>query len=315
MASTLVIYNPAAGRGRVLAHWPRVLQALQESGLDFEVAATQAPQDALVLARNAPGRYAQLVCVGGDGTVHEVVNGLMQASGEAETIPLAVLPLGSGDDFAKVIPPAAAVGFRSFDWRSAVDKIGRGQTHLFDVGRMSGTGLRPEWGPGPHYFMNALGVGFGAHALVNLASIPYFLKGFSAYLASILTTLVKYPRLRITLKLDDQPAFEQSTVMTVISSGRCVGNGFWVCPQAQADDGFFDVAIGLDLNRVQILKLLPKIIQGAHVNDPAVRMTLAHRIEIHSTVGLAVEVDGELPFLDCYHLIVEMLPSRLRIMV
>ena len=178
MSKTLVIYNPVAGRGRVQAQWPQVEQALRAAGLDFDAVPTGAPGDAFRLAREAPPKYSLVVSVGGDGTIHEIVNGLLAASGENETIPLAIIPLGLGDDFAKIIPPETRVGGRPFDWRSAVEKIPRGQTQLFDVGRMTGDHLRPGLAEGPHYFMNGMDVGFGAHALVNLATIPPFFKGF-----------------------------------------------------------------------------------------------------------------------------------------
>jgi diacylglycerol kinase family enzyme len=110
MNSTLVIYNPVAGRGRVQTQWPLVEQALRETGLDFDAVPTSAPGDAFWLAREAPKKYKMVVSVGGDGTIHEIVNGLMTASGENETIPLSIIPLGLGDDFAKIIPPETPVG-------------------------------------------------------------------------------------------------------------------------------------------------------------------------------------------------------------
>jgi diacylglycerol kinase family enzyme len=164
MGKTLVIYNPVAGRGRVQAQWPLVEQALQQAGIDFEAVPTRAPLDACRLAFESIQKYNLIVSVGGDGTTHEIVNGLMQASGEAETIPLAIIPLGSGDDFSKVLPPETAVGGRPEDWRVAIQKITRGQTQLFDLVRLTGDHPRPELGAGPQYFINAMDIGFGAHA-------------------------------------------------------------------------------------------------------------------------------------------------------
>jgi diacylglycerol kinase family enzyme len=94
--------------------------------------------------------------VGGDGTLHEIVNGLLRASGEGETIAAGMVPLGNGDDFAKVIPPETPVGGKPFDWRLAVDKIAGGRTQLFDVGRITGDQPLPERGDGPQYFMNSM---------------------------------------------------------------------------------------------------------------------------------------------------------------
>jgi len=299
----------------VQAKWPLVEQALRQAGLDFEAVPTKAPLHAYQLALEAAQKYDMLVSVGGDGTTHEIVNGLMQASGETETIPLAIVPLGSGDDFAKVIPPEAPVGGRPYEWPVAVEKIIRGQTRLFDVGRMTGDHLRPDLAPGPHYFVNGLDVGFGAHATLNFTTIPRFIKGFTAYLLTIFKTMIKYPLLQVSIQLDDLPPFEQFTTMTAITNGRCFANGFWVCPHAQADDGVLDLMIAQGLSRLEILRLLPKLTSGTHIGDPAVSMARAHRIVITSAEPMVVEADGELPFLETHHLAIEVLPARLKIVV
>ena len=128
MSSILVIYNPVAGRGRVKKHWPEVQQGLIDAGIEFDVAATSAPLDAVRLAEKAATKYSTVIAVGGDGTVHEVVNGLLRASNEGETITLGVVPLGNGDDFAKMIPPQTIIGGKVFDWHVAIEKSTQGQT-------------------------------------------------------------------------------------------------------------------------------------------------------------------------------------------
>jgi diacylglycerol kinase family enzyme len=136
MPSTLVIYNPIAGHGRVQAHWLLVKKALHQADVEFDAVATRAPLDAMLLAEQAPQKYSAVVGIG--GTMHEIVNGLMRASGEGETIAMGVVPLGNGNDFAKVIPPDTPIGGKLFDWRAAVQKIARMQTQLFDAGRILG---------------------------------------------------------------------------------------------------------------------------------------------------------------------------------
>jgi len=315
VSSTLVIYNPAAGRGRVQVQWSQVEQSLRASGIDFEAVATRAPLDAMRLARQAPGRYSQVIGVGGDGTMHEIVNGVLQASGETETIPVGLIPLGNGDDFAKVIPPETAIGGKPFDWRAAVQKIARGQTQLFDAGRIVGENLRPGYGDGVHYFINGMDVGFGALAAQNFATTPKFLKGMSAYLGAILKTMIDYPSLHVRLQLDDHPPFEQSTTMTVITNGRCFGNGFWVCPNAQVDDGLFDLMIAESVSRLTILRMIPKLMNGTHINEPIVRMAQARRVVLESDDPLVVETDGEIPYLNARRLTLDILPKTVRMIV
>jgi diacylglycerol kinase (ATP) len=315
MASTLVIYNPAAGSGRVKARWPEVEKALRAAGVEFVATATTAPLEATTLAREAPQKYAAVISVGGDGTLHEIVNGLLQASAEEETLPLGFIPLGNGDDFAKVIPPETPVGGKPFGWQTAVQKIAHGQTRLFDAGRVTGDHLRPEIGPGPHYFINSLDVGFGAHAVVNLGTTPKFLKGFSAYLAAVLKTLIDYPVLQLRIQIDEDAPFEQATVMTAITNGRCFGSSFWVCPEARADDGFFDITIAQNISRITILKLIPKLMKGTHLHEPVLRMQRARRVVLESKSPLIAEADGEIPFVGTQRIEVEVLPKRVRIII
>jgi diacylglycerol kinase family enzyme len=296
--SILVIYNPAAGRGRVHTHWNQVESALHQAGVKFDAVATSAPLDAMALAERAAGNYEAVVCVGGDGTLHEIVNGLLRAAGDSETIAVGMVPLGNGDDFAKVIPPETPVGGKPFDWRTAVDKIAGRQTQLFDVGRIAGDRPLPERGDGPQYFMNSMDVGFGALGSHNYRSVPSFLTGFSAYLAAVLKTLVDYPTLHLRIQLDDQQPFEQPSTMTAVMNGRCFGNGFWVCPDARA-----------------ILRLVPKIMRGTHTHEPVLRLFQARRVLIESHEPLVVEADGEFPYVQAHRLQVDILPKRLRVIV
>ena len=122
MPSILVIYNPVAGRGRVKKLWPDVQQGLIDAGIQFDVAATSEPLEAVRLAEKAATKYSTVIAIGGDGTIHEVVNGLLHASNEGETIALGVVPLGNGDDFAKMIPPQTSIGGKVFDWQTAIEK-------------------------------------------------------------------------------------------------------------------------------------------------------------------------------------------------
>jgi len=315
MPSILVIYNPIAGRGRAKKHWPEVQQALIDTGIEFDVAATSAPLEALTLAEKAATKYSTVIAVGGDGTVHEVVNGLLRASSEGETIALGVVPLGNGDDFAKMIPPQTTIGGKVYDWHVAIKKITKGQTKLFDVGRMSDNQLPSKQDNKPQYFMNGMDIGFGAQAALNFTKVPSFLTGMSAYLAAIIKTLIDYRIPKISIQIDDQKAFEQSTTMTAITNGRCFGSGFWVCPEAQVDDGLLDVMVTQSVGRLKILRLIPKIMKGTHVNEPILKNYRARRVVIKSQQSLVVEADGEIPYPQTRHLEVQILDKKLRVIV
>jgi YegS/Rv2252/BmrU family lipid kinase len=306
MSRLLAIVNPAAGRGRVRRAWLQVADALLFAGVDFDVAQTVAPLDATSIAQGAAGRYAAVIAVGGDGTVHEVVNGLMRVAAEARPA-LGVLPLGSGDDFAKTIA-LAGPGARRPSWQGALAAIARGEARAHDVGVIrDGAG-------GERWFANCMDVGFGAHVARNIAAVPRWLTGPGAYLAAIACTMVRYPLLELRLQVDDQPAFTQRSNLAAVMNGRCFGGSFWACPEALADDGLLDVLLADVVTRAQILRLVPKLMRGRHTGEPVLRMLRARSVVIESEAPLVVEADGELPPLRGRRLEIGVAPGALRVL-
>lgn len=311
----LVIYNPTAGRGRVKTTWPLVAQALGRAGVPFEAVATTRPLEAVKLAAQACHAYRGVVSVGGDGTNHEIVNGLMQASAEAETLPLGIVPLGTGDDFAKVLPPQTAIGSQPAGWETAIAKIARGETRCYDVGRIRAAGQPNEQVGQAHYFINSMTLGFGALAAYHMTIVPRYIKGLAAYLAAIARTMIAYPTLDMQLQFDDETAFAKTSTISAVMNGRCFGNGFWIAPQAEADDGLLDVAVADAISRAMIVRMIPRLMKGTHIYEPVVKMYRARRVVVESQAALIVETDGEIPFVQARRLEVEVLPRRLRVIV
>lgn len=260
--------------------------------MSYDEAETAAPGDACAIAeRNARG-YDALIAVGGDGTVHEVVNGLMRAGAPAA---LGVLPCGSGDDFAAMLPPGDAVA-----------RLAAGRVRRFDVGRIQAHGIS--------YFANGMDIGFGARGARNVRAVPRLLTGFGAYLGALALTLAHYPIARVRLSLDDTPPLEVLTAMTAVMNGRSFGGGFRVCPDARADDGSLDLLVAEALGRAEILALVPKILRGMHVGDPRLRLARARRVLIESDEPLEFEADGELPVAPARRIAIELLPGALAVL-
>jgi diacylglycerol kinase (ATP) len=294
LSRRLVILNPAAGRGRVRREWPRLADALRAAGVAFDLVETRAPGEGVGLAERAAREYDTVIAAGGDGTVHEVANGLLRAGAGAA---FGVLPLGSGDDFVKMLPA-----------RDAVERIAHGTARAFDAGRLSS-------GAAARFFANGMDIGFGAHASRNVRRVPAFLTGLGAYLGALVLTLVRYPRLELRLQLDGAPVFAQTTAMTAVMNGRAFGGSFHVCPDARADDGQLDLLVVDAIGRLAILGLVPKIMRGAHGGHPRVRLARARRVLIESAEPLLVEADGEIAFEDARRLEIEVLPGALRVLV
>lgn len=315
MVKTLVIVNPRAGGGAAAKAFPDVQAALREHGVDFDAAYTRAPLHAMELARDAPAQgYGLVVAVGGDGINHEVLNGLMRASGEQETVALAIIPLGTGNDLIKSLPPPLEPGGKRNSWQAAVERIAAGKTILADVGRVSGDVPAPGQ-PHPQYFANGLDVGFGAMVARAVQNVPRWLPPTGYYMAGIAKVLANYNLPRVTITLDDSPPRELTTTMTIVANGRCFGSSFWLTPGAEVTDGWFDVLIADRLGRLPILALIPRLMKGTHLGHPALTFTRGRRVVIESRDAMVVEADGELPFLEAHRLEMVLLPGRLRVIV
>ena len=313
MSKTLVLLNPNAGHGAALKHFPQVEKALRAAGMEFDVAQTRAALHAVQLAWEAPGQgYERIIAVGGDGIVHEVVNGLMRASDEGETIALGIIPLGKGNDFIKSLPPALSPGETRDDWQQALPRILGDKTMLVDVGKITGDVPVPGH-PHPQYFVNGTDVGFGARVAKAVRTVP--VTGLAAYLLAIMQVLADYNMPHIKLTLDGSEVIELNTTLSAVTNGRCFGSAFWLTPQAEIDDGVFDVVIAKELGRVGILQIIPQLMKGTHMNHPVVTFRHARHVLLESPAPMIIEADGELPFLEAHKLEIEILPKRLRVIV
>lgn len=313
MAKTLVVLNPMAGHGIALKNFPQVEQALRDAGLEFDVAHTRAPYHAIEMAEQAPQKgYERVIAVGGDGIVHEVVNGLMRASNEGETIALGIIPLGTGNDFIKSIPPALTPGNTRDDWKLSIARVASSKTALVDVGKI--TVDTPDTGvPHPQYFTNGTDVGFGARVAKAIRGISF--TGMPGYLLAVMQVLADYNLPRIKLTFDDGQVIELNTTLTAVTNGRCFGSSFWLTPMADITDGEMNVIITKALGRVGILRIIPLLMNGTHLEHPAVSFKKAKRVIIESPEPMLMEADGEMPFHNAKRMEIEILPKRLRVMV
>ena len=264
----LAILNPAAGRGRVHRKLRELATILRESGR-VDIAHTAAPGDGARLAREAAEEgYERVIAVGGDGTVHDVVNGVLGSE-----LRLAIVPLGSANDLACVL------GIR--DWRAAARNALRGPYRPIDVALANGRA-----------FANALGVGADtAAARVVERHKPYL--GPLAYLTAAITTAATYQPEVVRVCFDGEVIEGRHLLVVVSNSGR-FGNGMRVAPQAELDDGMLDLCIVAETTRMENFRLLPLVYFGAHVGHPKVRIERVREVVIEQGARSAVQYDGEL---------------------
>lgn len=264
----LAILNPAAGRGRVHRKLRELAKLLRASGR-VDIAHTAAPGDGARLAREAAEEgYDRVIAVGGDGTVHDVVNGVLGSE-----LRLAIVPLGSANDLAHVL------GIR--DWRGAARGALTGPCRPIDVALANGRAVA-----------NALGVGAdtaGASAVERHR--PYL--GPLAYLTAAIATAATYRPDPVRVTFDGEVIEGRYLLVVVANSGR-FGNGMRVAPRAELDDGMLDLCLVAETTRLENFQLLPLVYFGAHVGHPKVRIERVREVLIEKAARGAVQYDGEL---------------------
>ena len=299
MAPIKVILNPVAGRGYGARVESELRQLLAAEGLDFELVQTEGPWHAAELAAQAVSDgFAIVVAAGGDGTTHEVVNGLMAASPEGVAGTLGVIPVGSGSDFAHNVgvPP---------DLPGACQRLAHGQTRTVDVGRVAVSGQPPR------YFDNTVNVGFGGTVTLEARKVKR-LRGMALYLPVVLKTIFLAQNPRVTVEYDGQEMVLPA-VMVCVANGPREGGGFFCAPNAQPDDGLLDLCIVREISRVAMLGLVPHFMKGTHVEREPVTMGRAQQVTISSPDDLVAHVDGEMLCTDAHRIEFELLPGRLQV--
>lgn len=273
-----MIVNPAAGRGRTRRLWPQVAAALAAEGLRFELAQTRAPGEAEQLAQSAAG-YAAVIAVGGDGTVHEVVNGIMQLP-EDRRPALGVVPVGSGNDFAH------AIGVPLESDRALACAL-NGSPSRIDLGLMIDEHGHKE------FFDNTLGIGFDAVVTIRSHRLPV-VRGFLMYLTAVVQTIILNHDPALMQIATEDRQWEQSNLMLTMCNGPREGGGFLVAPDAKLDDGLFHYTMIKKVSRPMMFRLIPEVMRGTHGKFKPVLLGTCTRMNVKADRPLYIHADGEI---------------------
>jgi YegS/Rv2252/BmrU family lipid kinase len=271
---THVILNPAAGRGAARRAKDPVARAFRAQGWTVEVFETEGPGHGSVLAAGAARSGARcVIAVGGDGAVHEVANGLLESRATAA---LGVVPIGSGNDFAKL------VGVYGHDVSRAVARLATARERRFDAGRVLN-----------EFFVNSLGFGFGPAVVRTRNSMPG-LKGFLSYLVPVVKTFATFRPPLLEVKADGFS--ERGRMMMVeVCNGTTAGGSYRFAPDADPSDGRIDACLIRRVGLFRFLVALPRVMRGTHVGMREVTLVRTTRLEIRSPEQpLMLHLDGEL---------------------
>jgi YegS/Rv2252/BmrU family lipid kinase len=296
-----IILNPMADMGNA---WriARDLRSITEQHGGVDWSGTVYPGHAIDLAREAGiHHYDRVIAMGGDGTVHEVVNGLMKLPERIRPV-LGVVPAGSGNDFSHAIGVSKNA---TEALRLALD----GEVSTVDLGMMIAEGGKKE------YFDNTIGIGFDTVVTIRSHRLP-LLRGFLMYLTAVVQTiLLNHDFMKMQIETEERK-WEQSNVLFTICNGPREGGGFMLAPDAKVDDGILHYAMIKDVSRPMMFRLLPEVMKGTHGRFKQVTMGSCKRMNITSDRPMYIHADGEVYSgfgTDIRKVTFEILPNALRV--
>ncbi|MHC4216145.1 MAG: diacylglycerol/lipid kinase family protein [Planctomycetota bacterium] len=285
-----IILNPWARSGRAEKHMAEVGPALVSAGIDYELVALrrrgQAHDEALSAAYD---RYDVVIAAGGDGTINEVVSGLIDASGNNPTCPLGILPLGTANDFSDSanIPR---------DLRAAAKLIASGNCRQIDAGRVrhaiSSRAPKKNGQFHNHYFDNSCAVAMEPMVVLNTSQSTR-VPGNIRYLYAVIKSMLNMKAWRMQISWDTG-AYEGPISLLSVANGPRTGGVFNVAPQARLDDGLFDLVFAPEMPLRQVLSIVPRLIMGSHLNHPKIFSSRTSSLHIRSEPGTPIHADGEL---------------------
>ncbi|HSB03366.1 MAG TPA: diacylglycerol kinase family protein [Anaerolineales bacterium] len=296
-----IILNPMADMGNA---WriARDLRSITEQRGGIEWAGTVYPGHAIELAQQAGiHHYDKVIAMGGDGTVHEVINGLMKVRERVRPV-LGVVPAGSGNDFSHAIGmtknPAEAL-------LCALD----GEPSTIDLGVMTDERGHQE------YFDNTVGIGFDTVVTIRSRRLPV-VRGFLLYLTAVIQTiLLNHNFMKMQIETEDQK-WEQSNLLLTMCNGPREGGGFLLAPEAKVDDGILHYAMIKNVSRPMMFRLIPEVMKGTHGRFKQVTMGACRKMSVASDRPMYIHTDGEIYSgfgTDVRKVTFEVLPNALRV--
>jgi len=288
-----IILNAHGGRLNGQAKMKLIEEGMAAAGLDYDLTETTHRNHGLDLARQAAEEgWPVIVAAGGDGTVNEVVNGIMQGAGHSA---LGIIPFGSANDLADVLKLPRNV-------TAACQRIAAKNTRPIDVGLVNG-----------RYFVNNSAIGLEAIVTVTQDQMRY-IQGMPRYVAAAIKTILKAQSWDMRLEWDNG-IFEGPAILVSVGNSHRTGGAFYMTPQAKLDDGLLDFIYALDMSRWQILNLLPKTFSGKHVNHALIVYLQTKTLTITVSPSTPIQADGEIIDKTATEIHYQILPKKLRVIV
>lgn len=293
------IVNPAAGGGRSAKLAGPALARLRERNLQVDVFASTAPGHAGQLAREAYDQgYRRFLAVGGDGTAHEILNGVWATRSKVERMALGFLPLGTGNSFLR--------DFTNDGPEASLQALLENRSRAVDL-------LRLTHSSGEIYSFNLLSVGFTADvaALTNRVLKPF---GPLGYLLGVCVRLARLRRPTFALRCDeDQEWDERRSLFLSFNNSKYTGGTMLIAPNADPSDGLIEFVRWGPIGRLGLLRNLPRLYDGSHIHHPLASRRAVRRVEFKSPAPVDIMIDGEVATLECR--LLDVLPSAVDVFI
>jgi diacylglycerol kinase (ATP) len=293
------IVNPAAGGGKSAKLAGSAMARLREKNLKIDVIASAGPGHAGDLAREAYGQgYRQFLAVGGDGTAHEILNGIFSSHANPERIALGFLPLGTGNSFLR--------DFTSQGADASILALLENRKRPVDL-------IRLTHATGEVYSFNILSLGFTAD-VGAITNRMFKSLGHLGYLLGVVVRVVQLKRRSFTLRCDNETAWDdRQSLFLTFNNSKYTGGTMLIAPQADPSDGLIEFVRWGPIGRLGLLRMLPRLYDGTHVEHPLAQRRAVRHVEFDIPVPVDVLIDGEILSLKCKSL--GILPSALDVYI
>jgi len=277
-----IIVNPVAGNGETAQKWHEIEKELNQQKFDFKVAFSEYKSHEGVLAQSAVEEgYTHIICVGGDGTLHNVVNGLMTCPKSIENVRLGIIPLGTGNDWIKTYNIEK-------DYQLAIQIIQQNNTIFQDIGYLKLDNTKQEV-----YFNNLAGIGFDGHVVYKVNN--YKKLGFLAYLAGALVSLAGYKKARLKIEMNGT-TIQTKSLLFLIGLCEYCGGGMKLTKNVHPSDGLFDITSVEKITLFQLIRNIQGLFSGKITNKKFVKSYKTEALKVTVLEGdtAYIQADGEL---------------------
>jgi diacylglycerol kinase (ATP) len=283
----VVVVNPRSGGGLSAKRWAKLVGPITDGLGPFDTRFTEARGDGRRIAREEAGGGRELViALGGDGTISEVADGLLDVGGGAA---LGIIPRGTGGDFRRGLELPQ-------DLVEAARKIREGRVRTIDAGRVTFTGH--DGAPVTRHFVNVASFGFSSDVATRANGSSKRLGAKVAFLGATLTALAAYENVEVEIAVDGGARRRMTVLLGAVGNGRFFGGGMQICPEARLDNGQLDLVTVGDLGKFEILRKIHRIFSGTHLSIPEVQSARVRTVEVwpaDPAAEIPLEVDGETP--------------------